>query len=267
MLLALCRDTAKKEDIARVANEIAAGGSVGEDLIAGFLKGGSLRDIRTALQVFRDGGALAAWHAEHNPQAVAKEAPTVSPEAVAQFRRTHHVKAFVDAVKTNQIPVTEQPAYAAHVIAELTDNRPATKTGRARPEGFDGTVPPDERLTAMNIRRKVEQQLQASTRTPRQQAQDAARAWMTTLERSLTEMRVGINRAVEGLRSANTIATDFGDLKRDLSLEAISCLRDTETAIRRLGSGWSELLHHLRRETHGHQDQEGPDGRRRAVLR
>jgi hypothetical protein len=200
--------------------EIKAGGAPGEDTVRAYLGGGSLRDIRTALQLYRDSGELAAWHAQHNPQAKPPEPPTVSPEAVAQFRRSHHVKAFVDAVKVNQIPVAQQPAYAERVIAQLTDNRPPAKRGSTRPEGFDDTVPPDERLTAVNIRRKVEQQVMEEPGNRQLKTSMLAMQRMTTLEAALEEIWRGGDRAVRGFGKLSDVIAVLGGVDTEMSATA-----------------------------------------------
>lgn len=215
----------RKEEATKLVAEIRAGGAPGEDVVLAYLKGGSRGDVRTALQVFRDSGALAAWHAEHNPQAVAKEAPTVSPEAVAQFQRTHHVKTFVDMVRRNNVPVAEQPALAQHIVTKLTDNRPPS-AGHARPEGFDARVPKDERLTSDNIRTVGVRKLVEASRGDARRARLAAIERMTTVENAWDEVTKGLARAISGLLSLRNAAKMIGDLEPEMSASALQKMHE-----------------------------------------
>ena len=241
VLTALCRDGVKREDIARIINEIQTGGAPGEDIVLAYLKIASRGDVRTALQLYRDGGDLAAWHAEHNPKAKAATKPTINPEAVGQFSRTAHVKAFVDAVKINQIPVAKQPAVARRVLSELVDNRPPAKPGSARPEAFDSSVPKEERLTIGNIRAHVHTAAIEGTKSARDRAVLATRERQTTLERGLDDAAQGLDRTLRGFRQVATLAEAIGDLRGEMSALALLTLDKISRDLRSL----DRLLAHL----------------------
>jgi hypothetical protein len=252
---------------------IRDGGCPGEEVIAAFLNAGaaeghkvvSLGDIRLALATFRESGELAAWHATHNPGAKLAFAPVVHPEAVKQFTRTHHVKAFVEAVKVNEVPFDRQPAYAEAVVAALTDNRPvaASPRRRARPEGFDSSVPRDERLTAVNIRRKVEQQIMAEPRNERLQASIEERERMTSLEQGLDDVWRGVSRAIVGFRKIEEVVEVLGGLEGELSVIAAANLRRVREAVAELDDHVARFKGKARRGGNGTREagKSGKGGR------
>lgn len=210
--------------------EIRSGGCPGRDVVGAYFKHTlSLTAIQTALKEYHASGALAVWHAEHNPAKPKIAAPTLETAALSLFDKTYHVKVFSECCEELRIPPEQQGDLAQHVINTLRE--PESHSTHPRGKDFARIgQPADERLTGVNIRRVMLKAVARSADTEEERRRREEEASVLSIERSMSEMRLGLQRAHNASIHLVKVAEALGGISIDMTMSASLHLADCREA-------------------------------------
>jgi ParB/RepB/Spo0J family partition protein len=226
----LQRSPDEAENITRSIADIRAGGCPGRELVGAYFKRTlSLPAIQIALKEFHASGALAAWHAAHNPGAGKADPATLDTTALSLFEKTYHVKVFSECCEELRIAPEQQRDLAQYVLDTLREPVAHGLHPRGKDFARIGT-PPDERLTGVNIRRVMLKAVARSADTEEERSKREAEASVLSIERSLSEMRIGLQRAHNAAISLVKVAEALGGVGIDMTMTATLHLADCREA-------------------------------------
>lgn len=232
------------------AQAIHSGDGPGIDVIGRYFKGTlPLGPLRLALREYRDSGRLAAWHAQHNPQAEKRAQPTsLNSAALSRFTETSHVKEFADTAQRLGLAVDQQEYVADFVLSSLKvpdpDTRAKSARGKRASEQFARTEQPrNERLTQANIRRVMTEFRAKRSRSSKEKARLQAEAYAISIESAVVEMSIGLKRAAKAGADLMAAADAIGGLHVDMTpttltrmMECGDALRTIETTLKKAAS-------------------------------
>jgi hypothetical protein len=127
------------------------------------------------------------------------------------------------------IPPDQQTDLAQHVLDMLRE----PEAHGTHPRGKDFAKigqPPDERLTGVNIRRVMLKAVAASAETDEERARREVEASVLSIERSLSEMRLGLQRAHNAAINLVKVAEALGGVGIDMTMTASLHLADCREA-------------------------------------